>query len=97
MPLQVLAKLKPKPRQWFLSPKVRAGPKGAGRVPLIRRATTTLNMILLVLGLVAMAVFGALTYVGFAHGTLNGLSGMATASGLIVGLILLVLGVHLRE
>jgi len=56
-----------------------------------------LNMILIVLGLVALAVFGSLTYVGFAHGTLNGLGGMASASGLIVGLILLVLGVHLRE
>jgi hypothetical protein len=86
MPLQVLVKP--------TLPKIRATYK---RVRVIRRATTTLNMILLVLGLVALVIFGDLTYEGFAHGTLNGLSGMASASGLIVGLILLVLGVHLRE
>jgi hypothetical protein len=99
MPLQVLAKLKPKPRQWYLlrPQKVRAEPKGVGRVPITRRAITTLNTILVILGLVSLAMFGGLLYEGFLHGGFSGLSGIANALGLVVGLIVLALGIHLRE
>jgi hypothetical protein len=53
---------------------------------------STINIVLVLLGLVSVAVFGLMLYNSYAHGGVSGLSGIADASGLIVGLVVLILG-----
>jgi len=99
MPLQVLAKLKlkSKPRQRFLlRPRVRAKPKGAGKVTIVRRAMAGLNAMVATVGIVGLVLFGFLTYMGFSQGGWNTVTVVADGIGLVLSGMMVAAGLFLK-
>jgi hypothetical protein len=97
MPLQVLAKLKPKPRQWYLlRPKAQVRPKGAGKAPLARRAMAGLNAMVAVVGIIGLVLFGFLTYLSFNQGGWNTVTVVADGIGLVLSGMMVAAGLFLK-
>ncbi len=97
MPLQVLAKLKPKLGQWFsLRPKARAEPKEAGKAPIVRRAMAGLNAMVAVVGIIGLVLFGFLTYLSFSQGGWNTVTVVANGIGLVLSGMMVAAGLFLK-
>jgi hypothetical protein len=97
MPIQVLAKLKPKPRQWYLlRPKARAEPKGAGKMTLARRAMAGLNAMVATVGVVGLVLFGFLTYTSFNQGGWNTVTVVADGIGLVLSGMMVAAGLFIK-
>jgi hypothetical protein len=97
MPIQVLAKLKSKPRQWYLlRPKARAEPKGAGKPSLTRRAMAGLNAMVAVVGVVGLILFGFLMYESFIQGGWNTVNIVADGIGLVLSGMMVAAGLSMK-